>query len=229
MKKYSLQIICFLCLLFQLSCEHVVFLPVQGEIEGYVRDTNGKPVAGITVSAAFEAASSSGQAAASVQSAKTDLEGYYRLNDLWDEISLSINHPGFEPVFHFIDLKDEARPVVNIELIGSPKIQGIALDKNALSLSLPTPDTIVAQIEVLDAYNSQDGSYKGSLILQDATGNTQAIVGATNPSGSQSLYLLEALISSDELAKGTYSVTVEATDPDGNTHRITTDQIIQIE
>lgn len=229
MKKYNFQILCLLSLLAFLGCKEVIFIPIQGAIEGYITDNNGDPISGVTVSATFVAATSSGQAFPSTKSTSTNNEGYYKLIELWDEVEINIQHAGFESMFQFIDLQGNPQPELNIELVGSPTIQAITLNKNTLALNTQALDTILAKIEILDVYNSQFGNYSGNLILQNSAGKAQSIFATTNEIGSQNLFLLEALITNGELPQGTYSVLVEATDPDGNTHQLIADQTIQLE
>ncbi len=229
MKQYKIQILGLLSLLSILGCQGVIFLPIQGEIDGYVTDNNGKPIVGVTVSAAFLAASSGGESIPRNRSTTTDQEGYFRLSELWDEVEISINHSGFKRQSRFIDLQDNSKPELNLELEGSPSIQAITLSKDSLSLNLSTPDTIMAKMEILDAFNSQSGNYKGNLILQNSAGEAQSIFANTKQSGGQNLFLLETLITTEGLPPGTYSLLAEATDPDGNTHQLVVDEVIQVE
>ena len=224
MKIHNFLLLLLLGLSGLISCEKAIFLPRQGAIEGIITNNNGEPMAGVEVSASFEAASPNGQPFHEVKSIRTDRDGYYRLSNLWDEVEVNIVQPGFQPLIHHVDLRKNTQPVVNLVLVGSPTIKNVAFDKTTLQSS----DTIVARMEIEDVFNSQPGNYGGNLLLMDMQGAIQSIFPAGAIQESQNRFLLEALITADVMPPGSYQVLVEVFDPDSNLHQISADDRILV-
>lgn len=216
-------LICLSCL----ACDDVIFVPSQGSIHGIVTDNNGVPLAGVQVSATFEAPSQGGESFPETKTATTDANGYYRFTELWDEVVFSIEQSGFRPITQWVDLRKENDLELNVSLEGSPEILGLNLIKTTLTKE--TPDTLQVGIEVLDSFNSQTGDYSGSILLQDDNGATQAIVSASMLSASQQQFLLNAQITSDLLTMGIYTLVVEVSDPDQNHYQLHSDQQISVQ
>ena len=226
--KKTIQTITLLTIFSLSACEEIDILPSKGIIEGIVTDNNGEFLTGVQITATFEAPSESGQAIPETHITTTDAEGHYRLIELWDEVSLSIDHPGFRPVFTQIDLGEGRHPEVNIMLEGSPSILAVVPSKTTLSATMQ--DTLIVQIEVSDTFNSGPSFYEVNLLLQNAAGITQAVVPAITISASQEQSLHEAWVTSDlQLPLGSYTLTVEAIDPDGNLHQRQVEQRISVE
>lgn len=216
-------LICLSCL----ACDDVIFVPSQGSIQGIVKDNNGVPLAGIPLSATFEAPSQGGESFPETKTATTDANGSYRFTELWDEVILSIEQSGFRPTAQWVDLRRENDRELNLILEGSPEILGLNLIKTTLTLA--TPDTLQVGIEVMDSFNSQTGNYTGSILIQDTNGATQAIVTATMVVASQQKVLLNAQITSDLLIEGTYTLVAEVSDPDQNNYQFNSDQQISVQ
>lgn len=226
--KRTIPIITLLTIFGWSACEEIDFLPIKGTIEGNITDNNGNYLPGVQITAAFKAPSESGQAFEETRSTTTDAEGHYRLTELWDEISLSIDHPGFRPFFTQIDLGEKYNPQVDIILEGSPSILAIVPDTTTLSAS--TQDTLIVDIEVSDTYNSGGNFYEVNLLLQNEAGVTKAIVPSITRFAGKEQFLFEALvITADlQLPSGNYALTVEVLDPDGNMHQKQAEQGISI-
>lgn len=224
--KYRL-IVFLLTLGSLIACEDVIFLPAQGSIQGFVEDNNGVPLAGVPVSVTFEAPSQSGQAFPETQTLSTDANGFYRFTDIWDEVSFSINQPGFQSFTKLIDLGTDDDQALNVTLEGSPTI--LSFDISKTTLTTATQDTLHMNIEVLDVFNSQTGIYTGNILLQNASGATQAIVPATMTTASQQQFLLEAQITSNLLPVGTYTPIIEVIDPDNNSYQRKSGQQISVQ
>lgn len=224
--KSHLLLSLLLCL-SSMACDDVIFVPSQGSIHGTVKDNNGVPLAGIRVSATFEAPSQGGESFPETKTVTTDANGYYRFSELWDEVVFSIEQSGFRPLTQWVDLGKENDLELNVSLEGSPEILGLNLIKTTLTTE--TPDTLDVGIEVLDSFNSQTGEYTGSILIQDDSGATQAIVPATMLAASQQQVLLNAQITSDLLTKGIYTLVVEVSDPDQNRYQLNPDQQISVE
>lgn len=210
-----------------LACDDVIFIPAQGSIHGYVEDNNGVPLAGIQLSATFEAPSQGGQSSPETKTVTTNDNGFYRFSELWDEVVVNVGQSGFRPITKWIDLGEEDDLELNLTLEGSPEILGLKLIKTILTAE--TPDTLQVGIEVLDSFNSQTGEYTGSILIQNASGATQAIVPATMTAASQQQFLLNAQITSDLLPIGTYTLVVEVNDPDQNSYQLNSDQQISVQ
>lgn len=198
------------------ACEDIVFLPVMGTIEGTITDNNGRLVSGVTVTATFE---QPGQQAFQVTKTGTsDDNGFYRISDLWDEVSLSVQSSGFRPVSAFLDLGKKNKPVLDFVLEGSPTIVDLRLDKTTLTSQ--NPDTLHVIVEVEDSFNSIAQGYTGHLVLKGPTGNTQAIVDLSIESQGLEVTLFSGQVVSTSLPSGAYQVIAEVKDPDGNTHQL---------
>ncbi|MGD1895113.1 MAG: carboxypeptidase-like regulatory domain-containing protein [Cyclobacteriaceae bacterium] len=227
--KNTLPVITLLTFVGLLSCDQIDFLPIKGTIEGIITDNNGVLLPGIDITATFEAPSESGQAQEEILTTTTDAEGYYRLTELWDEVSLSINNPGFRPVFRQVDLAEKYNPQLDITLEGSPSI--LAIVPNATALSASTQDTLIVDIEVSDTFNSEERFYEVNLLLQNEAGVTQAIIPATNTFAGSERFLFEALAMVDDLQLplGSYTITAEVLDSDGNIQQKQGEQAVIIE
>lgn len=220
-------IICLL--LFPLAgCQEVVFYPVQGSVSGIVRDNNGVPMQGIAVSVTFqEPAQSPGQTVfPQTKSTQTDHNGYYKIEDLWEEILLSTQVTGFEPAARYHNLRDNSNPVLDLTLNGSPTVVTYKLSKPVLSIT--NSDTIRFDIEVRDVYNESGQPYKCTIRLLDGNQATAAIVTANLKSESLETYLFEGQIRSEDLTTpGNYILEVEVRDPDNHQHRLNTGLSLQ--
>ena len=230
MKKGKINLVLLACMLLHLGCKKVTFLPVQGDVEGYITDNNGQPVGGATVSATFEAPTQFGEAQEQSKSVTTASDGHYHLANLWDEVLLHIEHPGLEPVKTRVELSVKESDIkADLTLNGSPTINGVTFDKTLLSIGSGLADTIHFDLEVEDTYNNQFGNYLGNLLLEDSAGITRRIVSATVKEQSLFRVLLTGIVTAGEMRAGSYQVKVEVTDPDGNSHWITADQSILLE
>lgn len=230
MTKRNINLVLIISLLLHLGCEKITFLPIQGEIEGRITDNNGQAVAGASVSATFEAPTEFGRGEQQTKSTTTDADGHYQLTGLWDEILLRVDHPGLEPVSTGVKLKvKEQSSREDLTMNGSPSIQDVTFDKTVLSVSSDLPDTIFFSIEVEDLYNSQPGSYRGNLLLEDNTRKTRLITAVTVEEQGLDRVLLTGKITGEDLVPGTYQPLVETIDPDENSHRVIVNQTIRIE
>lgn len=217
-------------MLLHMGCSKVNFLPIQGDIEGWITDNNGQPVAGASVSATYVAPTEFGIGEQKTASTTTDSEGHYHLTSLWDEVHLQINHPGLESISTLVKLKAKKTSLlVDLSMEGIPSIQSVTFDKTVLSVSPALLDTIRFHIEVKDMYNSQTGNYQGNLLLEDGTGKTSLITGVTVKEQGLNRVLLAGIITVGDLVPGTYQPLAETIDPDENSHRIKVSQTIQIE
>ncbi|MCB0637626.1 MAG: carboxypeptidase regulatory-like domain-containing protein [Lewinella sp.] len=221
MKNININLFLLFSLLLYFGCEKVIFLPIQGDVDGIITDNNGQPVAGATVTATYEAPTQYGEAQEETKTTTTDSDGYYHLANLWDEVRLQINHAGLEPVGTRVTLTNKKWNVqVDLALNGSPTIQRVTFDKTTLSVDTTLADTIQFDLEVADTYNNQSGDYQGNLLLEDGAGHIRRIVSATVAEQSLERVLLAGTLTAGELPAGTYRVKAEVTDPDGNTHWI---------
>ncbi|MEL7118335.1 MAG: carboxypeptidase-like regulatory domain-containing protein [Bacteroidota bacterium] len=209
------------------SCEEISIIPAQGTIEGIVVDNNGLPQAGVQVSATFEPPTQGGEPFPKTETTTTDAIGFYRFSELWDEVSISIDQPGFHPYISSIDLGKGRNQVLNPILEGSPII--VRVDLNKTTLNTGSLDTINIDIEVMDVFNSQAGNYIGNILVQNTNGGTQAIIPASTIASSQQKFLLKTQITSDLLPIGTFSLLAEVSDPDGNTDQSQLEQRISIQ
>jgi hypothetical protein len=227
--KNILSIITMFIPILLASCEKPVFIPVQGEITGVVRDNNGFLLEGVTVTANFEAPdNNAGFPLPSTVTSVTTKNGTYQLKKLWDLVELSIDQPGFRTTFQRVRLKQNARRrKVNFTLIGSPTVQSIRLSKTLLAEN--TPDTIFISVVAQDFFNSSFGPYAGKLILKNDAGQIENILTAVQGSQSQSQFLFEAMLLSGSLAAGNYRIVAEVVDPDGNGHQTQATEEIRVQ
>lgn len=214
--KTIINYTCALLLLFSISaCEEVIFIPVQGSIQGVITDNNGMPLQGVNVTAAYEAPSQ--QPFESTKTVSTDANGFFQINDLWDKVALNASLSGFKPGSALVDLADDSKPVVDFVLEGSPSITDIRLDKNSLSAS--EADTLSIVVEVQDKFNDNTGSYIANIIVQTGDGATQTISNMSVQGQGLEVLLFKGTILSTGLASGTYLLIIEVRDPDGNRHQ----------
>lgn len=200
------------------SCSETIFLPIQGSVEGIITDNNGLPLVGVSVIATFQPPSESGQAFEQTKTATTAAGGIFRFSELWDEVHLAFNHPGFQPAgTHFQLTHDQRRQNIDFTLEGSPTITGINLSKSALAEA--TPDTLVINVEVTDNFNDLTDGYQSKLLLLENNGSLADVLDLSLESNGINTYLFGAALISGNLSAGVYPMTVEVQDPDGNQHR----------
>lgn len=231
MKRTTLYIpFAWICLMALTGCKDVIFYPIKGTISGTISDNNGALLSGITVSVSYsEPTQSPGQPPIlQTKTIQTDHNGYFRLIDLWDNVLLSIQTPGFLPIVRHIDLQESDDVTLDLELSGSPTVVSISLDKTTLSTGFA--DTVLFDLEVRDAYNqsNQPIAYAANVLLLDAGQATVAIVSADLRKQGLEHFLFEGMIHSDLLpGAGNYSLVAEVKDPDGHVHRVNTGQFLQ--
>lgn len=230
MKSITIVSIFCCCLMTQFGCKDVILIPTKGTITGIVTDNNGTPLAGVQVSATYDAPSQGpGQPPfPTTVTTVTDNYGYYRLADVWDAVTLAINQSGFLSVTTLVDMNDNNRPVLNLTLSGSPTIENVTLNKTTL-VSAP-PDTITIRLEVKDVFNANTGAnYTVNFFLKAQTGATTAILPATLHAQSLDQYLFDAFLTSGEYPAGTYGLQAEVQDPDGNRQQVDLGEEITVE
>lgn len=215
--KNIINYICGLLLLFSSSArEDIVFIPVQGSIQGVITDNNGSPLQGVSVSAVYEEPSQ--QPFETTKMASTDADGFFRINDLWDKVALHASLSGFKPSSTLVDLADDSKPVIDFILEGSPTINDIRLNKSSLSAS--ESDTLSIVVEIQDEFNNNPGSYIANIIVINADGATQTINSLSLQGQGLEVLLFQGIILSTDLAKGNYLLMAEVQDPDGNRHQL---------
>ncbi|MEZ5042109.1 MAG: hypothetical protein R2828_19585 [Saprospiraceae bacterium] len=160
----------------------------------------------------------------------TGPDGYYRLEGLWDAVQIRVEHSGHEPtsVLFELKLKDQS-PRMDFSLKGSPFIQGLTISKSILSDTSGIIDSIHFILEVRDFYNNTVGDYQANLLLENGSGNTQAIIPGVIQSQGLNRVLLEGWITSEDLVPGTYRISAETLDPDNNSYFLATDISILLE
>ena len=82
MKNININLFLLFSLLLYFGCEKVIFLPIQGDVDGIITDNNGQPVAGATVTATYEAPTQYGESQEETKTTTTDSDGYYHLTNL---------------------------------------------------------------------------------------------------------------------------------------------------
>jgi len=221
--------LCF-CLVAAIGCQDLILIPAKGNVEGHVKDNNGTPLAGVQVSATFDAPSENVevQPFANTVTAVTDNDGYFRVKDVWDEVTVTIDQSGFLPVLIWLDMNENNRPILDLTLNGSPTIGILTLSKTTLASD--SLDTIAIRIEVKDVYNLNAGAgYTVNFFLKTITGAIMTILPASLHSQSLQQYLFDALLLSGDDPKGTYRLEAEVQDPDGNIQQVDFGQDIIIE
>ena len=225
MKRITfLQILAIIATLSCQSCEDVVFLPAKGTIEGTIEDNNGALLQGVQITASFEEPSQSGQSFENSKTTASNSDGFYHLDNLWDKVNLSINHPGFLPASTLVELKNKnSRLTADFTLTGSPTITSVNLSKAILSAS--EPDTVAISVEVQDVFNSITQGYVCNLLLFRPDGSAATILNTSVESQGFEAYLFKAIITTGLLPPGVFTVAAEVRDPDGNEHQLRTSSI----
>lgn len=213
-------LLCLFCLI-SFGCKDVLLYPTKGTISGIVTDNNGTPLTGITVSATYdELGQTPGQAPfPRTETTQTDHTGYFQLKDLWDEVLLTVQVPGFLPVTRRFELQDDNKVDIDLQLQGSPTVTAVSLSKPTISMS--TPDSVTVSLEARDVYNQSSLPYQCNVLLVNGSQVTVAIVPASLLNQGFEHYLFEGLILSENITSGgNHSIVVEVQDPDGHTHRV---------
>lgn len=227
----NVSFILFACFLGVLSsCNDVEFLPTKGSIYGIVVDNNDIPLEGVEVIATFDLPESlSGSESFDRLPVRntTASDGAYELDDVWDEVYLEIDHTGFQSSFQRVELTSgNQRPQVNFTLTGSPTVESIAFDADTLNKE--NFESLAITMVVEDLYNTFSDTPIAYCQVQDSAGRTVLILDADIDSQSQTRFVFEAILTSESLPVGTYHVIGEATDPDGNTHQLSSDESIEV-
>lgn len=212
------------------SCDKSpIFIPVKGSISGSIIDNNGLPLSRVKIEADFIAPeNTAGSSPASSATAFTQVTGNYELNELWDQVELSIEQEGFQPVYESVNLvRNNSKPQLDFTLVGSPTIQSIAFSKTLLAEN--ETDSIIIRVAAQDLYNSNTESYLGKLLIKDDVGQTKIILTAEEEEQSNTIHLFTGTLSAGRLSAGSYQVVAEVTDPDGNAHTLTTPEHIQVQ
>lgn len=225
MKKIQfLQLLAVIAILSCQSCEDVAFLPAKGTIDGIITDNNGEALQGVQITASFEEPSQSGQAFENNKTAITDSEGYYRMDNLWDKVYLSVNHSSFLPASTLVELKNKTNWLTaDFTLSGSPTIIDVNLSKTVLSAT--EPDTVTISVEVQDEFNNIAQGYICNLLFYRPDGSAFTVLNADLESQGFKEFLFNAIITTGLLPSGVYTIAAEARDPDGNEHRVKTSSI----
>ena len=84
---------------------------------------------------------------------------------------------------------------------------------------------MTVSVEVKDEFNSLPQGYESNLLLFRQDGTAAAILEAPFEFQGLEDYLFNAFITSGLLPAGTYLITAEVRDPDGNEHRLKSGEI----
>lgn len=202
------------------SCEKNIFGPNSGTISGIIKDNNGKPIEGATVTADYTDGSQSG-----TLSASSNANGFYLLEKArLVENQLTVDASGFKSTSRVVILEqDNNDKTFDFEMKGAPVLASFDLSDPILDTSASASDTSsVFIVNVSDEYNSTSlTTYTVNALIANSNGQTEQIVKLTSTSSSSTFSISEVTFIYDQFANpDTYTISVEITDPDGNVNLV---------
>lgn len=217
-KYISLKGILFVTILsFTLfSCEKNIFGANEGTLQGVVKDNNGTIIESAKITAAYTDGSETGSVSTS-----SDDDGYYNLDKIrLDENEITVESDGFESDVRTIFLEqDENEATLNFTLNGAPFLSGFTLSNNILDTTSGSSDSIaIFTVNVKDNYNSNalTNYVVNAIIYNSSSQSISQIIKLDAVSNTTSLFILETEINASDLDVGSFNISIEITDPDGN-------------
>lgn len=218
--KKSIQIIIICCLLS--ACEHDIFGPNRGNIQGTVVDNLNQPVEGVRVTSVFIEDEENQQTTEITRT--TDSDGSYFFDDvLLTDHEISIEKAGLKKGYKSIRLTQENNDQTHDFILeGSPEISDYNIDNSTISVT--NNEDAVITLSVTDRFNEDSTSTLFTTkCIVSKNENSIKILDLNLDSNSNVLFLFTATISATELQQGDYNISFEVIDPDG---RITSEENI---
>ena len=171
MKKYTAALaLPFALMLLFGSCEKIketLDVPLHGTITGTIRDSlTGFPLHDVVVTADYIIPDNdNGEHRKLVFETATD--GTYILKDVWDEVFVKVEKPGFQSQAFTLEIGHELtdKPF-DITMIGMPGV--VAELVTDLDLEYAANDSAIVHIEIRDLYNDNtSGEYKAYIFFYE--------------------------------------------------------------
>ncbi|MEM7371417.1 MAG: carboxypeptidase regulatory-like domain-containing protein [Bacteroidota bacterium] len=237
------------------GCHEITIVPIPGSVAGTVNDNNGNPLEGVLIEATFTPASTLQEATESTKSTTTSASGSYRIEDLWDEVTLSATKTGFKGESFTIELDTEGPAQQEFVMIGSPVIQTIQPDSSTLIIpesellitaadttiigydTIISPvdtvinmlsDSVSISVEVEDPFDSSIPSFQGGLVFENSQGVLVLELPLQQVAITGHRAALQAWVFSSQLEPDAYTLHADITDVDGNSHSFTASQKLEV-
>ena len=137
------------------SCGELLNLPRQGVLTGYVVDKLTRdPIPNVLIIAEYIEPNDAGGTEREQRFFTTD-EGYFQLENIWDEARIVTELKGFQPLHFFFEIEEGHNEPVTIELLGKPIIYDFFFEDEEISQS--KDEETVLRVEVEDLYNENLG------------------------------------------------------------------------
>ena len=206
------------------SCADLFNLPQQGTLTGFVTDKlTGEPIPNVLIIADYVEPNETGGIDRQQQFFTTD-EGFFRLENIWDEARIVTERKGFQSLHFFFVVKEGDNETVSLQLLGNPILFDHFFDE--LEISQSKAETTELRAEVEDLYND------------DIHGDFRVFVFFTNIADghAEAGFTLEQVVKSDHFANFRVEINanefpalhdgekfelrylIEIEDPDGNVH-----------
>lgn len=201
--------------ILSIGCRQPILIPTIGSVEGKVVDIHNQPLEGVEIEITHVPASDRSEASEEKIMTETDFEGNFTAEDVWDEFRIEVKKDGFRGQSTHGKIKSgSVQPNFDFTLIGSPEQSEIILSRSTLSAS----DTIglMVLIKVEDAHNEETSGYSGTLLVVSADGFLQTAIELSLKAEAVGRATLEAELLPESLPVGTYDLSAEISDPDGN-------------
>ena len=226
MKKYTAALaLPFALMLLFGSCDKVkefLDVPLQGTIAGTIRDSlTSIPLQDVVVTADYIIPDdNTGTRQELIFNTATD--GTYILKDVWDEVFVKVEKPGFKTQAFtlVIDSKTKDKPF-DITLIGMPGMVAEAVSDHELDYA--ANDTAIVHVEIRDLYNDNtSGEYQAYILFYEINSDLNVCVRQLSRKfPSQTFITLVDTLTANCFPdpKGVptqYSYYYEIIDPDGN-------------
>ncbi len=140
-------------------------IPIKGTIEGYLIDElTGESIGNALVTAHFIQPDDNEGTEKDV-SEFTTRDGFFRLENVWDEARVAIEKEGFKPISFHVVMEEDKKTTFNLYTKGNPLIEKEVISHSDISIT--DIDTIYYFIEVTDPYNDSTEPARGDLFLLD--------------------------------------------------------------
>ena len=206
-----------------ISCKKNIFGPNKGKLTGTITDNIGNKINGATVTAKYLEEDSENIETLSYKTINvtTNEDGFFELKGvILSENEILIVKNGLESQSKYIVMTQQNNnQELNFSLKGTPEISSYTLSESTIYTSpidSSFADTTSINIVVNDDYNDATVNYSAKCLLYQGT-VLKHIIDLSLQSSAVSLFIFETDISATALSVGTYSISTEVTDADGNT------------
>lgn len=226
MKNYIILLASFFVFLFLFtSCEktkNFLDIPLQGTIKGVVYDSlTQRPIPGVILTATYLLPDNDNGEIKNLLF-ETASNGSYILKDVWDEVYVKVEKPGFETKAFTLEISRETKDKpFDITLIGMPGM--VAEEVSDHELDYTANDTASVHVEIRDLYNDNtSGEYKAYILFYEINSDLNVCVRQLyRKFPSQTFITLVDTLTANcfpdpQGVPTQYSYYYEIVDPDGN-------------